>query len=425
MTTHRVRNLLLTAGSSLVGFYAFEAAKYKRVAAKGFDLVDPPAPGTSVFGRLCEALTEAPVRQGNRIQILRNGCEIFPAMLDAIASAQTSVFFETYLYWTGDVIGPQLAHALADKASAGREVNVLLDATGAARIDRCLVGQIERAGGRVVWFRPPRWYTLDKLNNRTHRRLLVVDGHIGFTGGVGIADEWTGNCEDPQHWRETHVRVEGPVVRDLSGAFFEHWSEAANCILTNLPKIGNFEDGVCAHVTRSSAAKDATDLEKLFYAAIAGSRERLWLTTGYFAPRQAFVDALIAAVSRAVDVRILVNGPHNHREVARQAGQTCFAQLLKAGVRIFEYQKTFLHAKTLVIDDSWATVGTNNFNNRSFALNDEITLSTWDKSIAAELADHFLDDLDASIELDLEGWSKRPLAKRLVERATALIKREL
>jgi cardiolipin synthase A/B len=425
VTTHRVRNLLLAASSSLVAFYAFEAAKYQRTAAKGFDLIDPPPPGSAAFGRLCEALTGAPIRQGNQVQILRNGCAIFPAMLDAIAGAQTSIFFETYLYWTGNAIGPKLAHVLAEKAAAGIEVSVLLDAAGAATIDQSLINEMKRAGGRVAWFRPLRWYTLNKLNNRTHRRILVVDGRIGFTGGVGIADEWMGNCEDPQHWRETHIRLEGPAVQDLSGAFLEHWSEATDCILMNLPEIPRKEGGVCVHVTRSSAAKDGTDLEKLVYTAIAGSRQRLWLTTGYFVPRQAFVDALIAAVNRGVDVRILVNGPHSHREVARQAGQTYFTQLLEGGVRIFEYQKTFLHAKTLVIDDSWVTIGTNNFNNRSFMLNDEITVSVWDNDSAAELARHFLDDLDASIELDLEGWLKRPLAKRLYERATALIKREL
>ncbi len=426
MTSHRVRNALAIAGSALAAFYAFEAARYKRTSARGFDLAEPPPVGSSRFGRLCEALTETPVREGNRVEVLRNGCEIFPSMLHSISGARESLVFETYLYWRGD-IGSQLAEALAERAAAGVDVRVVFDAVGAAKMDRSLVDHMQQAGARVVWFRPPRWYALDKLNNRTHRRILVVDGRVGFTGGVGIADEWTGNCEDPEHWRETHVRVEGPAVRDLFGAFLEHWTEATQCILSDshLPEVASFDDGVPVHVTRSSAAKGSTDLEKLFYTAIACARERIWLTTGYFVPRRAFIDALASAVARGVDVRVLVNGPYNHREVARQAGHTSFGHLLRAGVRIFEYERTYLHAKTLVIDDSWASVGSNNFNNRSFSLNDEVTLSVWDAAVAAELAKHFTEDLDDSHELDLAEWSSRPLPKRVAEYATAMLRKEL
>lgn len=426
MPSSCISRVAAAAGAALVTFYAFEAAKYKRAAVKGFDLVDPPAPGSPEFHRFSEGLTGTPVRGGNQIQVLRNGNEIFPAMLEAIRSAEKTIAFETYLYWKGK-IGEEFADALSERALAGVQVSCLLDGVGAAKVDLSLIDDMDQAGVHVAWFRPPRWYTLQKLNNRTHRRILVVDGCVGFTGGVGIADAWTGDCEDPEHWRETHVRVEGPTIRDLLGAFWEHWSEATEQMLTgsHFPDIASFDDGVPAHVTRSSASKGGTELEKLFYAAIVGARERLWLTTGYFVPRQAFVDALCAAEAGGVDVRILVNGPHSHREIARQAGHTCFGQLLQAGVRIFEYQKTYLHAKTLVIDDSWATIGTNNFNNRSLSLNDELTMSTSDESITTQLANHFLDDLAVSEELDLEGWSDRPRGKRAVELVTALAKREL
>jgi len=238
-----VRNTAVVGGLGLAGVYAFEAAQHHRGGAKGFELEDPPAPGSPDFARLVAALTAAPLRQGNRVTVLRNGDEIFPAMLDAIKAAKQTVDFATYVYWTGS-IAPKFANALAERARAGVEVNVLLDAVGAAKMERELVEQLETAGARVAWFRPVRWWTLHKLNNRTHRKLLVVDGQLGFTGGVGIAEEWTGNAEDADHWRDTHVRVEGPATRDLLGGFLDNWAEATQCILTgreHLPDIPGFD----------------------------------------------------------------------------------------------------------------------------------------------------------------------------------------
>ena len=218
-----VRNTAIAGGLGLAAVYAYEAVQYHRSASKGFTLEDAPAPGGPDFSRLVEALTVAPLREGNRVTLLRNGSEIFPAMLDAIRAAERTVDFATYVYWTGS-IAPEFAGALAERAEAGVEVNVLLDAVGAAKMDRSLVERLERSGATVAWFRPPKWWTLHKLNNRTHRKILVVDGTVGFTGGVGIAEEWTGNCEDPGHWRDTHVRVEGPAVRDLFGGFLDNWA---------------------------------------------------------------------------------------------------------------------------------------------------------------------------------------------------------
>jgi cardiolipin synthase A/B len=359
--------------------------------------------------------------------VLRNGDEIFPAMLEAIQQAKETVNFATYVYWTGS-IAPQFAEALAERARAGVEVNVLLDAVGAAKMDHGLADQLARAGATVAWFRPPKWYTLHKLNNRTHRKILVVDGNVGFTGGVGIAEEWTGNCEDAEHWRDTHVRVEGPVVRDLLAGFVDNWAEATGCILSgrqHLPDVRGFDDGIQAQVTRSTAQKGSTDAEQLFYTAIACARERIWLTTAYFAPRRAFVDALCDAVGRGVDVRVLTNGPHTDREVVRQAGRRCYEQLLACGGQIFEYQRTMLHAKVLLVDSHWVTVGSVNFDNRSFALNDELNISFRDPGVVAELEKHFLADLEDARELNLAAWRARPLAMRARELASALVRREL
>jgi cardiolipin synthase A/B len=421
------RRAAATGGLGLAGVYAFEAAQYHRTAAKGFQLEDPPGPGTPDFARMVEALTVAPLRQGNRVTVLRNGREIFPAMLAAIRSAKQTVNFATYVYWTGS-IAPEVAQALAERAEAGVQVNVLLDAVGAAKMDRRLVALVQRASAEVAWFRPPKWYTLHKLNNRTHRKILVVDGKVGFTGGVGIAEEWTGNCEDPDHWRDTHVRVEGPAVRDLLGGFLDNWAEATQCILSggeHLPDVRGFEDGVQVQVTRSTAEKGSTDAEHLFYAAIACARERIWVTTSYFAPRRAFVEALCAASARGVDVCVLTNGPHINKEVVRQAGHLTYERMLACGVRIFEYQRTMLHAKVLIVDANWATIGSVNFDNRSFALNDELNLSVRDRAVVAELEEHFQADIDDAVELDLAAWRARPAVVRARELASAAVRREL
>jgi cardiolipin synthase len=409
----------------LAGFGALKVVKDKKTAPRGFDVVDPPVPGSPTFGRLLESLTGSPVRQGNRVEILRNGDQIFPAMVEGIESAQHNIDFSTYIYWTG---GPTIAafgDALVQRASAGVEVSILLDAVGSAvKIDRKLVQRLRDAGAMVEWFRPPRWYTLNKANNRLHRRLLIIDGSVGFTGGVGVGEEWTGDAQDPDHWRETHVRVQGPAVRDLVGGFQENWAEATQRILTgsHLPDIPGVDDGIDVQVTRSSATKGSTDIEELYYSAIAGARRRLWVTTAFFVPPDAFVDALCASAGRGVDVQILVNGPHIDKEVLRRTAQRFYDRLLQCGVRIFEYQRTMLHAKTLMVDGAWASIGSNNFTNRSMALNSELAFSLSDERIVTELEEHFQDDLQASEEFDLKSWRNRPLRKRAVERATSLLR---
>lgn len=265
--------ILGAAGVGLAGLGALKVAKDKKTAARGFEVVDPPAPGSPEFGRLLESLTGSPVRCGNRVEILLNGDQIFPSMVEAIASAQHSIDFSTYIYWTGGPMIGAFGDALVERASAGVQVSILLDAVGsAAKIDRKLVKRLRNAGAMVEWFRPPHWYTLDKTNNRLHRRLLIIDGHDGFTGGVGVGEEWTGDAQDPEHWRETHVRVQGPAVRDLIGGFQENWAETTQRILTgpHLPDLTAFDDGIDVQVTRSSATKGSTDIEELFYSAIAG-----------------------------------------------------------------------------------------------------------------------------------------------------------
>jgi cardiolipin synthase len=426
MPSRGVRYGLVAGGGAVAAAYVFEALQYKRTSAIGFQLQDAPSVDDPAFCRLLESLAGAPVRDGNKIDVLHNGHEIFPAMLDAIRSAERTIDFATFVYWRGD-IAPEFADALAERASAGVEVNVLLDAMGAAKMERSLIEKLRGAGAEVQWFRPPHWYSIHKVNNRTHRKILVVDGRIGFTGGVGIADEWTGNCETPDHWRDTHLRLEGPLVRDLVGGFQENWAEATRCILLDghLGETANFPDGARGQVLRSSAGKGSTDAEELFYAAIVCARRTLWITTAYFAPRRAFIHALTDAAQRGVDVRVLVNGPHVDKEAVRQAGRSSYDALLEGGVKIFEYQRTMLHAKTLVVDGTWSTVGSINFDNRSFSLNDELNLSVWDEPMARKLEEHFKIDLEDAHELSLDAWRARPPTAIAKERASALLRREL
>jgi cardiolipin synthase len=425
----RARNAMFGAvglGLAAVGG-ALKVAKTKKTAPRGFDVAGAPAPASAEFGRLLESLTGSPVRCGNRVQVLRNGVEIFPAMMQAVESAKQTIDFSTYIYWTGGPVITAFGDALIERAAAGVEVSILLDAFGsAAKIDRGLVERFRMAGAHVAWFRPPHWYTLNKANNRLHRRLLIVDGQIGFTGGTGVGEEWTGDAQDPDHWRETHLRVAGPAVRDLMGGFQENWAETTQRILAgaHLPEISGFDDGIDVQVTRSSATKGSTDIEELFYSAIVGARRRLWITTAYFVPPEAFIDALGAAVRRGVDVQILVNGPEIDKEIVRRAGQRAYDTLLQHGVRIFEYQQTMLHAKTLLVDGVWASVGSNNFSNRSLALNSELSFSLSDERIVAELEQHFQDDLQVAKEIDPANWRGRPVRKRAVERAATLIRHQ-
>jgi len=418
VSTRWVRNGAVGVGVALASTYAFGTARYRRSAAVGYDIAGPVTPGTPDFARLVEALTGAPLRHGHRVKVMRNGDETFTEMLDAIRSARHAVDLSSYIYWPGRVT-ERFTDALTERARAGVEVNVVLDAYGSAKLDRDHVEPLERAGARVAFIRSPSWYTAHKLNNRMHRRLLIVDGRVGFAGGVGIADVWDGNAQDPDHWRETHVRIEGPAVRDVLGGFLENWTEATRAVLgrQHLAELTRFDDGVDVQVTRSSPSAGGTAASQLFYSVIAGARERLWVTTAYFTPGPAFVDVLRAAAQRGVDVRILVNGQRVDKGVVRRSSQLRYETLLDAGVRIFEYQQTMLHAKVMTVDGGWANIGSSNFDHRSFGLDDELNVAFCDTGVVSELEKHFLDDLDVSREIDLREWKRRPLRRRVVEHA--------
>ena len=314
------------------------------------------------------------------------------------------------------------------RARAGVECNVLIDAVGGWKLERDVLDRMEDAGVRVRRFRPVKAYAAKRLGNRTHRKILVTDGRVGLIGGVGIAEEWTGNAEDPDHWRDTHVRVEGPVVRGLFGAFAENWLEATGEVLVGeryLPALEGRNDGGPMMVVRSSAGVGDSNVEALYYLAIAAARETLDLTAAYFVPRPAFVEALQDAAERGVRTRVLVPGANIDKTPVWLAGRASYDDLIDAGVELYEYCPTMLHAKTMTVDGGWSAVGSANFDNRSFQLNDEATLCITSEAFAAQLTEQFARDLAVSERIEPGRWSDRGPLQRTGETAWKFARREL
>jgi cardiolipin synthase len=409
-------------------WYASESLRHRREQGHGYQLrgerLDVASPE---FLRAAEALTTAPISEGSEVELLINGDEIFPGFLETIERAERTVNLLTYVYWRGD-IARDVAGLLCRRAREGVEVNVLLDWVGTAKMESELLDRMRDAGVCVAKFRPLKPYAIRRLNNRTHRKLLIADGRVGMIGGVGIAEEWTGDAQDPDHWRDTHVRVRGPVVRHLQGAFAENWLEATGDALVGddyLPDLEPVAEGGPMQLVRSRAGVGDTNFEALYFLAIESARETLDLTAAYFAPRPAFVQVLCDAAERGVHVRVLVPGPHIDKEFVRIAGRGAYEALLDCGVEVFEYRPTMLHAKTLCIDGAWSSVGSVNFDNRSFQLHDEATLCVQSERFAAQLTERFEADLDVSDAIRPGQWRDRPLHQRAAERVLGLARREL
>jgi cardiolipin synthase len=333
----------------------------------------------------------------------------------------------TYAYWRGPIT-EDVADALCERARAGVECNVIIDALGGMQMESSVLERMSDSGVRVSRFRPPKPYAWRRLANRTHRKILVADGRVGLTGGVGIAEEWTGDAQDPDHWRDTHVRVRGPIVRGLFGAFAENWLEATGEVLVGdgyTPEHEEQEGGGPMQLVRSSAGVGDTNVEALYYLAIAAAQESLDLTAAYFVPRPAFTEALVDAAQRGVRVRVLVPGEHIDKGLVRVAGRASYDDLLDDGVELYEYGPTMLHAKTLVLDGVWSSVGSVNFDNRSFQLHDEATLCVQSRDFARELTEQFERDLKVSDRIEPRRWSARGTLQRGTEAVTKLARREL
>ena len=380
------------------------------------------------FMHVMGVLLGPPVLAGNRYEVLLNGEQIFPSMLAAIRGARQTIDFETYIYWS-EAIGKEFADALAERARAGVKVNVLLDWVGSAKMEESNIAELKAAGVEVLKYHPPHWSHLGRLNNRTHRKLLVVDGRIGFTGGVGIAAQWTGNAQDPEHWRDTHFRVEGPVVAQMQSVFMDNWIKSTGRVLhgpeyfPQLAPVAGAEG--YAQMFSSSPSGGSESMELMYLMSITAAKRTIRLSSAYFVPNDLAVQAMTDALKRGVKVQVITPGKHTDAETVRSASKATWGRLLAAGAEIHEYQPTMYHCKVMIVDELLVSTGSTNFDNRSFRLNDEANLNIYDARFAKEQVAVFDADLARSRRITLAEWESRPLTERLAERAASLIGSQL
>lgn len=378
------------------------------------------------YQRVLGVMLGPPITGGNRFEALYNGDRIFPPMLEAIRGAKESITFETYIYWSGD-IGRAFADALSERARAGVPVHVLLDWVGSAKVDDDFIQEMESAGVQIRRFHKPSWYDIGRMNNRTHRKLLVVDGRVGFTGGVGIAPEWTGHAQDAQHWRDSHYKVEGPVVAQMQAVFMDNWIKVAGDVLHGeryfppLPAVGEGR----AQVFSSSPSGGSESMHLMYLLSIAAATKTIDLSSAYFVPDDLTVGALVAAMRRGVRLRIITPGPIIDSKTVRAASRASWGPLLEAGAEISEYQPTMFHCKVFMVDGLLVSVGSTNFDNRSFRLNDEANLNIYDAAFAAVETVQFEADLAQSRRITFEDWKNRPLHEKAMEHLASVLSVQL
>ncbi len=372
------------------------------------------------------ALLGVPATDGNEVRVLRNGDRIFPAMLEAIDAATSTVDLVTFVYWTGD-IAVRFAEALRDAARRGCRVRVLLDAVGARKIDSALVESMQESGCDVRWFRPvsdngvPQ---IGEVNHRTHRKILVCDSEVAFTGGVGIAEEWTGDARGSDEWRDTHVAVRGPAVAGLVASFLDNWADEGDeeFFPHEEPWVPSEpRGGVRCVVLRGSAETGASDVLRLILSLVWLARSRVRVATAYFGPDEPMMEALLAAVERGVEVQVLVPGEHADKRFVQMAGEEKYQRLMDGGVEIRTFEPSMMHAKVITVDATVATVGSANFNQRSMEHDEETNLVILDPDTVAVLDRHLDDDFTRSIVLDPERWADRGIVQRVAEKAASAV----
>jgi cardiolipin synthase len=415
--------VILCAAASLLSLGCVQDRPvYYRISAE-YTVRDPQ------FTQTIGTLLGPPLIDGNRIDTLVNGKQIFPAIFDAIHEAKKSITLETYILWKATT-GKRLIDALAERARAGVKVHVLIDWIGSGRIDPKYLKELRDAGVEVViyhgcyLFDPTTWHQLD---HRTHRKLLVIDGKVGFTGGAGFADEWNGNADSRKHWRDNHYRIEGPVVGQLQAAFCDNWMQETGHVLQGddyfpkLPPVGT----QWAQMFRSSHIGGSENMELLFLLSIAGAGQNIRMESAYFDPDALTRKRLIQAANRGVKIQILVPGENIDEKLVRAASRAHWGELLKSGIEIYEYQPTMIHCKLMIVDDTWVTIGSANMDNRSFRLNDEANLNVYDTKFAGEQIALFRDDLQHSRKITLELWEHRSLGEKVANALSSLLDWEI
>jgi cardiolipin synthase A/B len=399
----------------------------RSVIAEG-DKDGPPAIEDPLFSRSIELFTGTHIDSRNKVEILLNGDGTYPQLWKDIGSAQRTVTVQMYYSQPG-AVADTMAKYLIDRAQHKVRVLLLLDAFGSQPLKRDWIKRVKAAGVEMVWLRPLRWYNLQKAAQRSHVRVVVVDGRIGYTGGFGLADYWLGDGHHEDQWRETNVRFEGPTVAALQATFAAGWAEATGELLTGdmfFPK-SSFADagGVNAGLMHSVPSTGSTPAERFLALSIAGARKSLYISNSYFVPGENFMQLLLAAARRGVDVRVLTVSEKTDVKTTWYAGRTYYEKLLEGGVKIYEYQPTMMHAKSMVVDGMWSYVGSMNFDNRSLSFNDESLLVALDRGVGAQMDSIFMDDIKSSEEMKLDEFRKRPLSNKILEWAAQKLRRVL
>jgi cardiolipin synthase len=420
MTTALISCALTLLAVFLVLNFMPSEKKIERQLVRQYDAAD------AQFRRSMGVLLGPPIVEGNKVEVLLNGDQIFPAMLQAIRAAQHTITFETYIYWS-ETIGREFSDALIERARAGVKVHVMLDFVGSMKMDMASIAAMRQAGVRLQRYHRPVWWKLTRMNNRTHRKVLVVDGKVGFTGGVGIADKWRGQAQDASHWRDTHFRVEGPVVGQMQAVFVDNWTKATGVVLDGEPYFPPLaaRGTQAAQMFSSSPTGGSESMHLMYLMAITAARESIYLSSAYFVPDKLTVRALVEAARRGVDVRIITPGKIIDSDVVRAASRERWGELLAAGIKIAEYQPTMFHVKALVVDSLLVSVGSTNFDNRSFSLNDEANLNVLDPEFAKAQVAVFNDDWRHARLVTLAAWERRPWTEKLGGELAALIGAQL
>jgi len=373
-----------------------------------------------------EGATGVAFAPGNRLDVLNNGDAFYPAMLDAIQGAEVSITIEAYIYWAGE-IGKRVAEALAAKSCEGVRVKILLDAVGSSSIGEEILNILEGGKCQLAWYNPMFWRRLGRYNHRTHRKSLIIDGRVGFTGGAGIADHWKGNARDPREWRDIMIRLEGPAVTSLQTGFGQNWLQTTGELISG-PIYYPPHDPAGAlrlETIMSSPEIGASSVRIMYYLSIICARTSIYIANPYFVPDAAAIEALQDARRRGVDVRVMVSGKYNDNWLARRNSVRLYGPLLRAGVRIFDYNHTMLHHKIMVVDGSWVTVGTTNFDNRSFSHNEESNVCCYDRTLARQMHEMFEADMQGCAEVTYEGWKRRGVPSRVGEVLAALVEEQI
>jgi cardiolipin synthase A/B len=411
-------------GTGLMAWLSYIVAP--RESAPRFGLDHEFEVGSAEFCSSIAGATGAAFSKQNQLAIFNNGDEFYPAMLEAIEQAEHTVTIEAYIYWAGQ-IGKKFADALAQKSRSGVKVKLLLDAVGASAIGEEILQTLQAGKCEIAWFNPIRWYSIGRFNHRTHRKSLIIDGRVAFTGGAGIADHWTGHAQDPGHWRDIQIRIAGPGVLPLQTGFAQNWMETTGELISGIEFYppASEEGRLELQTILSSPEAGASAVRIMYYLAIVCSRRTICIANPYFVPDDVAIDTLTDARKRGVEVRIMVAGIHHDNALVRRSSTRLYGRLLQGGIEIYEYNRTMLHQKIMVVDDIWATVGTTNFDNRSFAHNEESNVSFFDKPSVEKLRSIFREDLQYCERVTAEKWQRRGVWTKAEELTASLLQDQL